>query len=94
MPSVRRSALELLALADVDAKLTGVSRLASANFDVRSEEILSGTSRLPGRPPRPVLVSPRDLPQRSLGQREGRVALLHALAHIEFNAINLALDAI
>lgn len=94
MPTVRRTALELLALGDVDAKLMGVSQLASANFDIQPDEILSGTTRLPGRPPRPVLVSPRELPRRSLGQREGRVALLHALAHIEFNAINLALDAI
>jgi uncharacterized ferritin-like protein (DUF455 family) len=47
----------------------------------------------PGRPPRPVLVSPRDTPQRGLGTPEGRAAFLHAIAHIEFNAINLALDA-
>ena len=48
----------------------------------------------PGRPARPVLVSPRDLPQRGLGSLEGRIALLHAVAHIEFNAINLAWDAV
>ena len=49
--------------------------------------------RDPGRPPRPRLVSPRDLPHRGLGSAEGRAALLHAITHIEFNAINLALDA-
>ncbi len=48
----------------------------------------------PGRPSRPNLVSPRDLPQRGLGSREGRAALVHAVAHIEFNAINLAWDAV
>jgi uncharacterized ferritin-like protein (DUF455 family) len=48
----------------------------------------------PGRPARPELVHPRDLPRRSLGTTEGRAALIHAIAHIEFNAINLALDAI
>ena len=48
----------------------------------------------PGRPSRPTLVHPRDLPKRSLGTKEGRAALIHAVAHIEFNAINLALDAI
>lgn len=48
----------------------------------------------PGRPPRPVLVLPKDLPQRGLGSVEGRVAFLHAIAHIEFNAINLAWDAV
>jgi uncharacterized ferritin-like protein (DUF455 family) len=48
---------------------------------------------VPGRPARPVLVAPRDVPQRGLGSADGRAALLHAVAHIEFNAINLALDA-
>jgi uncharacterized ferritin-like protein (DUF455 family) len=47
----------------------------------------------PGRPPLPALVLPRDVPSRGLGSVEGRAALLHAVAHIEFNAINLALDA-
>jgi len=48
----------------------------------------------PGRPSRPELVAPRSLPRRGLGTSEGRIALLHSLAHIEFNAINLALDAL
>ncbi|MGH8145982.1 MAG: ferritin-like domain-containing protein [Rhodanobacteraceae bacterium] len=48
----------------------------------------------PGRPPRPRLVHPRDLPKRGLGSEEGRAALVHAVAHIEFNAINLAWDAV
>ena len=47
-----------------------------------------------GRPTRPRLVSPRDLPRRGLGTAEGRAALIHAVAHIEFNAINLAWDAV
>ncbi|HET7300430.1 MAG TPA: ferritin-like domain-containing protein [Oleiagrimonas sp.] len=49
---------------------------------------------VPGRPVRPHLVPPRDLPKRSLGSEEGRAALVHAVAHIEFNAINLAWDAV
>jgi uncharacterized ferritin-like protein (DUF455 family) len=48
----------------------------------------------PGRPERPVLVPPRALVKRSLGNPQGRAALLHAVAHIEFNAMNLAWDAI
>lgn len=48
----------------------------------------------PGRPMLPTLVAPKDLIRRRLGSREGHVALMHAIAHIEFNAINLALDAI
>lgn len=47
----------------------------------------------PGRPARPRLVDPREVPPRPVGSAEGRAALLHAIAHIEFNAINLALDA-
>ena len=49
---------------------------------------------LPGRPSVPELVPPADVPRRSMATVEGRAALLHALAHIEFNAINLALDVI
>ena len=46
-----------------------------------------------GRPGRPEMVHPSRLPRRSLGSVEGRQALIHAVAHIEFNAINLGLDA-
>ncbi len=49
---------------------------------------------IPGRPIKPPLVPPQQVPQRTGMSREGRAALLHAVAHIEFNAINLALDAI
>lgn len=49
--------------------------------------------RIPGRPARPALIHPRDVPTRGLGTAAGRAALIHAVAHIEFNAINLALDA-
>ena len=48
----------------------------------------------PGRPAKPELVDSRRLPRRRLGTDAGRTALVHSLAHIEFNAINLALDAI
>ncbi len=48
---------------------------------------------IPGRPDRPLLVTPSALKRRSLASTEGRAVLIHALAHIEFNAINLALDA-
>ncbi len=49
---------------------------------------------MPGRPPRPRLVHPRDLPKRGMGTTEGRAAFVHAIAHIEFNAIDLAWDAV
>ncbi len=47
----------------------------------------------PGRPGLPELVEPGKVPRRRPGSDEGRAALIHAIAHIEFNAINLALDA-
>jgi len=49
---------------------------------------------IPGRPNKPDLVAPRELPRRSLATKQGRAALIHAITHIEFNAINLALDAV
>ncbi|HJW46012.1 MAG TPA: ferritin-like domain-containing protein [Lysobacter sp.] len=50
--------------------------------------------RMPGRPTRPLLVHPRGLPRRGFGTNEGRAAFIHAVAHIEFNAIDLAWDAV
>ena len=49
---------------------------------------------VPGRPPRPLLVAPQQLERRRPSTLKGRACLLHALAHIEFNAINLAWDAV
>ncbi len=46
----------------------------------------------PARPADPPLILPRDAPRRRLGSVEGRIALLHALAHIELNAVDLAFD--
>jgi uncharacterized ferritin-like protein (DUF455 family) len=48
---------------------------------------------IPGRPAKPELVSPLEVRQRSVANPIGHASLIHALAHIEFNAINLALDA-
>ncbi|NOT89100.1 MAG: ferritin-like domain-containing protein [Lysobacter sp.] len=50
--------------------------------------------RMPGRPGRPELVHPRELPRRGFGSTEGRAAFVHSIAHIEFNAIDLAWDAV
>jgi len=48
----------------------------------------------PGRPQRPELVAPRHLPARSMTSQEGVAAMIHSICHIEFNAINLAWDAV
>lgn len=82
--------------AEPDAKCERTGRLA----ELLDAETLSASEALPiepilipGRPGRPVLVDPTEVPRRRLGGSEGRAALVHAIAHIEFNAINLALDA-
>jgi len=49
---------------------------------------------VPGRPDKPELVTPSDVPRRGFNSEIARIKLAHAIAHIEFNAINLALDAV
>lgn len=94
---LRRRALQLLTLSDPGAKAQGTRELLE---QVRSgcrpdpHVMLEEPARLPGRPARPQLVAPSRLARRSTFTVGGRAALLHALAHIEFNAINLALDAV
>lgn len=95
---LRRTALHWLLETDPAAKAGGVRRLSNAwhagevSLDAGTE--LHPDRRVPGRPEQPRLVPPREVPNRSMQTVEGRAALIHALAHIEFNAINLALDAI
>ncbi|MEM8551645.1 MAG: ferritin-like domain-containing protein [Pseudomonadota bacterium] len=48
----------------------------------------------PGRPDRPALLPPNKMPRRALGSVEGRVAFVHAIAHIELNAVDLAWDIV
>ena len=80
----------------VDAKLAAVDALASALAAGIQADSAAAFAEFdaPGRPERPLLVAPKDVPKRGLGSEEGRAALLHAIAHIEFNAINLACDAV
>jgi uncharacterized ferritin-like protein (DUF455 family) len=66
---------------------------ASDSLDLSSRGCIEPIAA-PGRPDRPRLVAPRQLAARGLGSIEGRASLVHAVAHIEFNAINLALDAV
>ncbi|VAW52587.1 FIG00005326: uncharacterized protein [hydrothermal vent metagenome] len=66
---------------------------------LNNELTLGSTSEIqslhvPGRPLAPELVDAKDVPRRNIASLNGRLALVHAIAHIEFNAINLALDAI
>jgi uncharacterized ferritin-like protein (DUF455 family) len=93
VPSLRHRALELLQITD---PLTKAERTRAATTDGLpdgADQHITEPGELPGRPVRPALVPPSQLRQRAVGTREGHAALLHALAHIEHNAINLALDA-
>jgi uncharacterized ferritin-like protein (DUF455 family) len=95
---LRAHALQLLTESDPAAKTAGVAALALAHaagetlLDTAAE--LQPAGAIPGRPSRPELVSPRLVGRRSMATVEGRAMLVHALAHIEFNAVNLALDAV
>ena len=99
MLELRRTALEILAITDPKPKVNRVKQLFNDNhhqcidLDVFAELSPTGLI-LPGRPSKPELVPPLTVPKRKMDTFEGRLSLLHSLAHIEFNAMNLALDAI
>ena len=79
-PRVKAS-LARQAVADWSHGALGVDTQAPSNWPDR-----------PARPDRPTLLAPRNMPTRKLGSEKGRAAQIHALAHIELNAIDLACD--
>ena len=99
MNELRESALAILLIKDAQTKVRLVGQLY---VDYQNQLIkLDGSQNLntqsldlPGRPEKPELVPPLNVPKRKMDSAQGRASLLHSLAHIEFNAINLALDAI
>ncbi|WP_043740789.1 ferritin-like domain-containing protein [Thioalkalivibrio nitratireducens] len=97
-PGVYAMALRALRVRDPEHKCECADRLLEAwragDLQVQAEDPPAERIEVPGRPARPALVRPQELPRRGLHTERGRQALLHAIAHIEFNAINLALDAV
>lgn len=94
---IRAAALACLREAEPRAKCELTAAVADAwrAGDLRDASTDTAIDlQVPGRPPRPILVPPRALSQRGLGTNTGRAAFVHAIAHIEFNAINLAWDAV
>jgi uncharacterized ferritin-like protein (DUF455 family) len=82
---------------EVEQKLelaTGLWDDCSAGRLVRTGDLPKAGLLDAGRPSRPPLVAPGKLAHRRIGTPEGQAALVHAVAHIEFNAINLACDAV
>ena len=94
VPDLRAGALEALRIPGPSAKVDAVRALVLGSLAPDCAVELSEGPGIPGRPVRPNLVRPAQLPRRPVTTTEGRGALLHSIAHIEFNAINLALDAI
>lgn len=92
-PTLRSAALALLLEADPDAKARGAAALED-DGDTAADRVLAEPAGIPGRPARPPLVGHTEVKQRSVHTIEGRASLLHAIAHIELNAIDLALDAV
>ena len=96
----RLGALAALRLADPAAKVAatqrcrcGTARQTHALATIAGPRDAGDDAGVPGRPERPVRVAATAVGKRSPFTPEGRAALVHAICHIEFNAINLALDA-
>ena len=98
LQELRAQALQCLLETDHAAKALAVAAMAQAwsagalALDPAADPQPAGA--IPGRPVRPELVPPRLVGRRSMATLEGRAMLVHALSHIEFNAVNLALDAL
>lgn len=92
------AAADCLATADPQAKCAKTRAYAAAFVvgELRADPKAPPPEpiRFPGRPERPLLVHPKHLPKRRLGSTTGRAAFLHAIAHIELNAVDLAWDAV
>ena len=99
MQTLAQMAVEVLTTADGRAKTALGRRHAAAWFAAREAgaplPVGQATPPLrPARPEKPDLLAPRDVPRRRPGTEAGRIALLHAVAHIELNAVDLHWDII
>ena len=92
------AAEECLRCSEVALKLTLANQLherfAAGELQRESSSDMPPVLLDAGRPAQPSLVAPKALAQRRLSTPEGQAAMIHAVAHIEFNAINLACDAV
>ncbi len=95
---LRQASFDCLAEVNSVIKACAVRQLnrdwQAASIFIATEIRVVESLSVPGRPAKPELIAPRLLKHRAMNTPEGRAALIHALAHIEFNAINLALDVI
>ncbi|ENP55096.1 hypothetical protein C072_00835 [Brucella abortus 863/67] len=95
--TLRGNAIRAISACDLDEKVR-LARETASRWFARALSVRSPLDpplpERPGRPEKPELVPPRMLKKRSLNTEHGRIALMHALAHIELNAIDLALDIV
>ena len=93
---MRQLALAALCAPDPEKKVafSHVLYTKCATYNIAQSVSPDPRTPLPGRPARPALTHPAKVPRRSPLTLEGRAAMIHAICHIEFNAINLALDAL
>ncbi|MGE3914296.1 MAG: ferritin-like domain-containing protein [Hyphomicrobiaceae bacterium] len=98
VPSLVSGARAIVLAADPVEKVSLARRVASAWRSGRlSTGALSAQQAMPDRPGRPALpelLAPRQMPKRSVHGEKGRIALLHSLAHIELNAVDMAWDLV
>jgi uncharacterized ferritin-like protein (DUF455 family) len=98
MDCLFEAAYGCLAAASPEAKVDATAAVAAAfargELAIPADAPPPRPIAMPGRPARPALVPARALPQRGFGTPEGRAGFVHAIAHIEFNAIDLAWDAV
>lgn len=100
--TLRQQALAALCMRNPAHKVTAVQALwhdrlklaLQTNQPPEHNKTSSASFSLPGRPEKPRLIPAKQVPSRTPFTPEGLAALLHAICHIEFNAINLALDAV
>ncbi len=100
MPTLSLRAAALAALqCPITEKKVALAREFSAKYaslliaDEDFNEAFATSETRPGQPDKPALMQHLDLPQRSIFTPRGLAGLVHSVCHIEFNAINLALDA-
>ncbi len=98
--NIYQASYQCLMEQDIDAKQACAAKLyrdwQAGCFTREDGDIVTPVQHIaiPGRPQKPELVPVNQVKQRKLSSEAGRATLIHAIAHIEFNAINLALDAV
>jgi len=90
---IRDPAEKVMAMQSLWAQRSGLM-LDRDRCPLLADVVAGETPALPGRPDRPRLIPAKQVPTRTPFTHEGLATLLHAVCHIEFNAINLALDAV